>query len=422
MNTQSTNTQEMNLNALNASIEPKETTQPHEEQPTLVETIEGDFLPMEDCYYCDYYGEYTSKPTEIVHTRRILNGNFSQSAIEALKESAHELFYYEGEYYERSTLWRFDLAIAVDTGEIDSTDNLYCHENGEYYTYEEEIETEYRRSYHSDSNTYFHRFTDNAPRFFIGYEIEKEDYSALTSIEIDEFETNCPKWRKEEDGSLSEEDGFELISPCFELNPEHISDYIKSSPTLLQHVNAHKSDRCGGHINISEDGKTGRELFQSIQGYTPLLHALYYKRIDKNYSKGKSNEELLHGDKYQSIRIHSNRVELRIVSAVPNLKTLIWRTRLVQYMLNNQTSDPREAFVNFHDNELKELISEVYYTPEKFAALNERLIAYTRTFEAIDLTDEVTTQRAKEKGVDTTPNLSKEAIRYGKAVYFEQEA
>jgi predicted ATP-dependent Lon-type protease len=77
----------------------------------------------------------------------------------------------------------------------------------------------------------------------------------------------------------------------------------------------------------------------------------------------------------------------------------------MQYILNNQTADPREAFVNFHDTELKALISEVYNTPEKFAALNERLIRYTRTFEHIDVVREIwqekeTAQIAKGKNVD----------------------
>jgi hypothetical protein len=379
------------------------------QKPELVETIEGDLREVEDCYYCDFYDQYSSEPTQIVHTRYFSNGNFSDAAIEEYTAS-NGLHYFEGEYYEHCILWRHDLAIPIDGSEVYRVADLYCHPCGDFYTYPHEGTEEYLREYHSDSNVYFHRFSSEKPQFFIGYEIEKEDEDALKYVHIDEFETCCPKWRKESDGSLDDQSGFELVSPCFELNPEAIRDYIASSNILMVHVNADKSDRCGGHINISEDGKTGRELFDSVQGYTPLLHALYYKRIDKHYSTGKSNNELKssRGDKYQSIRIHNNRIELRIISAVPNLKTLYWRTRLVNFMLKNQTSDPREAFLNFHDtnNELNALIREVYNTPEKFAILNNRLITYTRSFEEIDLTDEETTQRAKEKGVDTTPDSS----------------
>lgn len=392
-----------------AAAQATEVTTPKE---GYVLTMEGTEIPEKDAYFCEYFEEYTENETYRVYTGRVHGSEWSEQAIEKYNAIFHNptLYEYEKEgesiYITRGELWRFELCWQEDTEEIEPIEYSYLHEDGNYYSYEEEREEEYTREYHSDTNTYYHHFSpEEDAQFFIGYEIEKEDREVKESICIDEFEEIAPKWRKEKDSSLDENEGFELISPCFELCPASIQHYIEKSKTLLRHVNAEKSDRCGGHINISERGKRGRELFIDIQGYTPLLHALYYKRIDKGYSKGKCNEQLIDGDKYQSVRIHSNRVELRIISAVPNLKTLIWRTRLIQYILHNQTSDPREVFINFHDTELKKLICEVYDTPQKFATLNERLIRYTRTFEDIDVIREIlnedeTAQIAKDKNVD----------------------
>lgn len=368
----------------------------------LVETMEGDLVPIESATLCEYFEEYTTEETFEVINR---NGDSVQYSARAIESEAHRLVYYEDEdkYYYVSNLWAHELCITADTETVARMEDCYYSERtGEYYEHEpedDEDEERYRREYHSDGNTYFHRFTSNPPRFFIGYEIEKEDRGALTSIHIEDFEHELPKWRKESDGSLCSESGYELVSPCFELSPDDIHDYIKRNDILKRHINASKSERCGGHINLSEDGKTGQELFESVQGYTPLLHALYYKRINRTYSTAKSNciMKASRGDKYQSVRIHNNRIELRIISAVPNINTLHWRTRLCEYILKNQTSDPREAFINFHDTELKALIAEVYNTPEKLNRLNKRLIDYTRNFEQIDLTDAETREKYEAK-------------------------
>jgi hypothetical protein len=383
-----------NTNTPNAA-EQANTTTPAPILPPVekVGTMEGSTIPITDANWCDYYEEYTENPTWTVYTQHQYDPvNYSEAAI---NELCDRLMYHEDTdaYYHVRGLWRHGMVITQDTGTLMREEDAHQWNDGEYYEYEEEEEeTEcYRREYHQDTNPYFHRFiTDKQPRLFIGYEIEKEDRDALECMHIDTFEQLCPKWRKESDGSLNESTGYELISPAFELNPERIREYIEERPTLVRHINAEKSERCGGHINVSEDGLSGRELFDRVKGYTPLFHALYYKRIDKNYTKAKSNEDLKHGDKYQSIRIHGNRIELRIISAVPNVNTLIWRTRLIEHMMNNQTDDPRKVFFDFCDaaSPLHALIGEMYQTDERRHALRERLIEYTRTFEGIDLTQD----------------------------------
>jgi hypothetical protein len=341
-------------------------------------SMEGNIMLTDDMQYCEYYEEYTENDTITVNTYR----SQQQWSEKAINESC--LSEYNGEYYDQEALDYNELAYCEDDGEIHSIENLYFWESdNEYHLNEEEDQERYIDGYH-DGSYKKKTFTDT-PRFFIGFEIEKEDKDVKESILIDDFKSELPLWRKEKDGSLDDESGYELISPTYELNIRAIKKDIKKSETLLKHINADKSKSCGGHINISEEGLTGEELFNSLKGYTPLFHALYYGRVDKNYSKGKSNEKLLSdNEKYQSIKIHGNRVEYRIISAVPDFDTLMWRAQLMEFILNNQTSCTKEAFFKLNTT-LLPLIKKVYKTTDRVNALIDRVIKYTLQFENITL-------------------------------------
>lgn len=347
------------------------------------ETIEGTIEYNEDMNYCDSYEQYTREEVYTVYIGRS-EYRYSMRAI----RNTDELVEYNGEYYDENALDRNNIAYCEDDNEYHDRDNLYYWESdGCYHLEEEEDNSEqYVNGYHDGG--YKTKTFSEKPQFFIGFEIEKEDKEVKESIYISDFKEELPLWRKERDGSLDDESGFELISPTYELDVKQIKKDIKKSDTLLKHINANKSKSCGGHINISEDGLTGEELFNNLKGYTPLFHALYYGRIDKNYSKGKSNEKLLSdNEKYQSIKIHSNRVEYRIISAVPNFDTLMWRAELMDFILNNQTECTKDAFFKLNTT-LLPLIKKTYNTPEKLNALIDRVIEYTLKFENITLTKE----------------------------------
>jgi hypothetical protein len=348
------------------------------------ESMEGNICYSDDMYFCEYYEEYTEEETSLCYIGR-REHRYSDKAINKLG-----LDEYNGDFYDDDARSYHDLAYCEDDNELHHTDNLYFWDNdGCYHLSPEEEDTseDYISGYH-DGSYKKKTFTDS-PKFFIGFEIEKEDQEVKESLYISEFTDNAPLWRKERDGSLDDTSGFELISPTYELDVKKIKKDIKANSMLLAHINANKSKSCGGHINISEVGKTGEELFNNLKGYTPLFHALYYGRIDKNYSKGKSNEKLLSdNEKYQSIKIHDNRVEYRIISAVPDFDTLIWRAQLMDFILNNQTECIKEAFFKLNTT-LLPLIKKVYNTPEKLNALIDRVIKYTLQFENVTLTKEV---------------------------------
>lgn len=336
-------------------------------------------LHRDDAYYCERTETYREEETVTVWISSRSSERWNES------DAGNYAYLYDGEYYEN--LGNFDLIMMPD-GDISHLDNVYYWERDCEYHYEPEPDDDddcYTRDYHSGP-VHEVNFTDD-PQFFIGFEIEKEDLDVKESITIGDFEDECFKWKKERDGSLDDDSGYELISPKFELIPDMIKDYIMDNKVIVDHINADKSTSCGGHINLSERGKTGSELFDEVKGYTPLFYALYYKRVDKNYCKGKNNNDLKESnEKYQAIKIHSNRIEYRIVSAVPNVNTLIWRAKLIEFIVTHKTDSVKEAFFNANTSPLKNLLLEMY-PDEKYNVLMERLIKFSLHFENINVND-----------------------------------
>ena len=167
-------------------------------------------------------------------------------------------------------------------------------------------------------------------------------------------------------------------------NIEKIFELIEGNDNLVRHINADISPRCGGHIHLSQKGLNGNQLFEKIKGYTPLFYALYYGRVSKTYSKGKSNRDLQQdNEKYQAIKIHHDRVEFRIISAVHNVTTLKWRTKLLMMILQNPTSDIIRAYYNV-DTKFTKLLKQTY-SDDKLVILKQRFIDFTAQFEGLDI-------------------------------------
>lgn len=339
----------------------------------------GDTCHIEDAMYCEYYEEYYS--SEDVHEVKLYNTNayYSLNAIEN-----GDFYMYEGDYYDDDALNYYDLCYVQDWERVIPSDEAYYNDNdGNWYGEPQENES-YTRGYHNGS--YKSVIFDNVSEYKIGYEIEKEDKDILESIYIDDFENKTGDvWRKETDGSLDSDKGFELISPTFEFNIDKIFELIESNNTLLDHINAKFGNSCGGHINLSKNGLSGNEFFDLVKGYTPLFYSLYYGRVDKTYSKGKSNADLKNENKkYQAIKIHDNRIEFRIISAVANVTTLKWRSGLLELICQNPTDSVIQAYFNI-DTIFKPLLSEMYPTVEKMETLKNRIKKNTLKFENIKL-------------------------------------
>jgi hypothetical protein len=239
--------------------------------------------------------------------------------------------------------------------------------------------------YHSSSrltNTPV-RFSRNAP-YLVGFEVEKEDVAVKCSIRHTDFQRELPNFRKERDGSLDDRAGFEFITPPLELSPRNIRAYLEARPVAVAHINAAFSTKCGGHIHISRRGYNGAQLFQMISGHLPLLHALFPARADganSRYCEAKSAAQLLlDREKYQSINILNDRIEIRIFGAVRGLDNLIWRAGLVLKMFKHAASTPAQGYEKLPS--FFAHLRKVYTTPVELEALIKRVEKYARKFES----------------------------------------
>lgn len=344
-----------------------------------VVTYDGQVFHRDDVSFCEGEDKYFHNDDMIMVYEGRSESWYSIRYVEGNSEFSE----YRGSFYDENAMERHGLVWVLDRDEVRSEDDAYYHEGDGWYSYPESDTDDYVRGYHNGS---YRTYTfNNAKKFYVGFEIEKEDRDVLTSVDIDEFENSTDGyWRKEKDGSLDEYCGYELISPTFEFDIPKIFKLIESNDLLVQHINANYTTSCGGHIHLSEDGLSGEELFDKIKGYTPLLYALYHGRVDRNYCKGKKNDDLKsHDEKYQAIKIHHNRVEFRIISAVPTVKTLKWRCKLIEQILKSPTDDPIKAYYNV-DTKFTKLLKEVY-SDEKLVELKNRFITYTKRFEDLDI-------------------------------------
>jgi hypothetical protein len=309
-----------------------------------------------------------------------IHGQCIQEAIDG-NISSYDNFLLNSEYVyssrERLFIHRSDAIFVHGSDDYVTTtyaeNHFYFHNDGECYTYEEEYD-KYVRSYHEGDSYKSGLLLRDYDGFCVGIEFEKEDYKVKTSIPIYDFEDSCYLWRKEEDGSLDRESGFELISPIYPLDTDLIINSIKENEVLLNHVNASTSNRCGGHVNLSHNlhKYSAESLFDRVKFYLPLLYAMYPNRTCLDYciKKKISGNESSFMRKYSPIAIKGDRIEFRIFSAIKNVNHLRFRLDLVKMMAENKVSSFWEVFqvVEKHRN----LFLRVY-TPEKLETMLSRL-------------------------------------------------
>ena len=214
-------------------------------------------------------------------------------------------------------------------------DNVfYSERNGRYQAYEDR-----------DRVTEYHEGIRETKReaedcdFTIGFEVEKEDEGPLDRFEIHECESHG--WAREHDGSLDDDEGFELVSPVFDLFGDSLEKDLKQV-VIREHVNASfNNSTCGGHINVGARGKSGRQFFNEIQAYLPLLLSLYRNRLGNTYSKiQKDKASYENAGKYSAVSVKRDYVEFRMPSAVRNCEQLIWRRDLIRIMCSNLMARP----------------------------------------------------------------------------------
>lgn len=205
----------------------------------------------------------------------------------------------------------------------------HCDEAGEW-VHEDEHDCEYCNPepnkgticcYHNSPDEVKHR--GRSP-FLIGFEIEKNSIFGYRSEggvigERDLF----AGW--ELDGSC----GVEGVTNCYDLLDPDVMEMFKQHVSDASDVLAEPCDSsCGGHINISWQGKTPRETLAAFRVYAPLWYALFRKRLNNTYCREDKKIED-RGIKYSPVRCKSFGIELRLPSRVLNAKHLLRRASLI---------------------------------------------------------------------------------------------
>jgi hypothetical protein len=235
----------------------------------------------------------------------------------------------------------------------------------------------------SADNAGYHDLTrkekfDSSAKFTVGFEVEKED-SNMVSISYRDL-YNRTSWIKERDGSLDDCTGYELVSPAFNLYDDGLDKDLEDDD-IKRLINAKFSDSCGGHINIGSSIYTTEQMFEGISGFFPLFYSMYEHRLHKTYSKAKKKHEYYSKDKYSSIYIKSNVVEIRIPSSVINVTNLLWRRDLVRIMIDNfNKSEVQILRMLLNDKSKLHIHLRKVFTLEKLVEKIDKFVKYSEEF------------------------------------------
>ena len=341
--------------------------------------IEGN----EDVSWSEWHDEYIN--TEHSSCRY---GYYSRGSRETYFDYG-DCIYCRGEYY-------------VNCDVAEDHDIIYCDRAGEY-VHRDDYEDDFRHNNANYQSLSRRDKTTDKTMVRVGFEIEKEDDDACGIHYQDLYDKTG--WAKENDGSLNDSNGYELVSPTFDLFTDAMDKDINDNEDLRTLINADHSSNCGGHINISHAKYSPDELFEGMCGFVPLLYSMYEHRLDKTYSQAKNKYAYFYTrDKYSSFYIKNNRVELRLPPAVKSVRNLLWRRDLIRIIMTNINAseiDVLKMIVNQKSKLYKHL--RVIYTQSEVLSKIEKFIMYSKMYNN-KVIDPICTKNIKCDGMNDSIN------------------
>lgn len=165
-----------------------------------------------------------------------------------------------------------------------------------------------------------------------GFEAEKQDYDFRDRDNAIKLAFNTG-FKKERDGSLGD-GGFELISPVLPLNNDAVINEVLAPVRDI--LDAGTTDKCGGHINVSINGQSSKDILKKVKGSLPIFYSIYEKRLSNTYCGAYPFSTYLRSPrKYQSFYLKNNDIlEFRIFPAIKNNTILKNRIDLMRIVLN----------------------------------------------------------------------------------------
>jgi hypothetical protein len=105
---------------------------------------------------------------------------------------------------------------------------------------------------------------------------------------------------------------------------------------------------------------------------------MYRGRIRNSYSAAGSKDDMKRGGR-MAINVKSDRIEIRVFSAIRNVEQLRFRLNLLQFICSKPTEDFKVALDNIKAG-YKKIFSNIYDRPQ-FNSMIERAKVYSVDFE-----------------------------------------
>lgn len=180
-------------------------------------------------------------------------------------------------------------------------------------------------------------------RFTIGLEVEKNQ---LHRNAVKEYELFCGF---ERDGSC----GYEAVTHILPLVGASqwrtkVFDMFHKAEKIIDDRFSPSDKRCGGHITLSCNGLTGKELNEKVRLFSGIILALFRHRLkntfcNKNLTMKPNTftEVYFNGwhDKYQLALVKGNLLEFRVVSKFESVKQVMRRYELMYELLDFAIND-----------------------------------------------------------------------------------
>lgn len=219
----------------------------------------------------------------------------------------------------------------------------------------------------STSNAGFTEFASS--RFTIGFEIEKTSFARGV---VKEYELFCGF---ETDSSC----GYEAVTHILPLLPKS-TWRMKIFDLMVKAKNVIDSPcdiRCGGHINIGVENKSGEQILQETRKYMGILYAIFRYRLTQNYCRYNprllsslslqpytTDFTLLYHSKYRVALPKYNLLEIRLPSRVENVKQLMRRYELMYELVDTAFNSPKTTFKSFL-KKVRPIIMRMYDNDEQ---------------------------------------------------------
>lgn len=181
---------------------------------------------------------------------------------------------------------------------------------------------------------------DAESKFGIGFEVEKNRISRAAM-------TESALWAGfERDSSC----GYEAVTNILPLVPAStwrtkVFSMMHDGRKVIEDAYSPTDHRCGGHVSLSVDGMSGRDLFAAIKKNAGIIYALFPKRLNNYYCK---NNTKLRFDvfytRYVPIAQKDDMVEVRLVSRFQSVKQMMRRYELFYELVNFSVNKPNGSF------------------------------------------------------------------------------